>query len=69
MTASTTTTATPPRLDDRSFSIRDTEDEFGNMFANLTTKSSREVSSIKAFAITRYRGHALRAENPTNKPS
>lgn len=45
MTESSVTTATPPRLDESSFSIRGSEeDDFGNMFAGIAHKSSREVS-------------------------
>ena len=44
MTVSTITTATAPRLEDSSFSMKGSDDDFGNMFANLQHKSSREVS-------------------------
>lgn len=42
MTASSVTTATAPRLDDSSFSIKESDDDFGNMFAGIQHKSSRE---------------------------
>lgn len=47
MTASSVTTATAPRLDDSSFSIKESDDDFGNMFAGIQHKSSREVSRDK----------------------
>lgn len=46
MTESSASTAAPPRLDDHTFSIKATgDDDFGNMFAHLGSKSSREVSA------------------------
>lgn len=44
MTASSITTATPPRLDDSSFSLKEADDDFGNMFASIESKPSRDVS-------------------------
>lgn len=46
MTVSSVTTATPPRLDDSSFSIKSNDDDFGNMFAGLGSRSSQEVRKI-----------------------
>lgn len=45
MTTSSVTTATPPRLDDSNFSLKSSDDDFGNMFASLGSKASREVSA------------------------
>lgn len=42
--SSSITTATPPRLDDSSFSIKESDDDFGNMFANLGSKPGGNVS-------------------------
>lgn len=43
MTVSSVTTATAPRLDDSSFSLKSNDDDFGNMFANVGSNPSREV--------------------------
>lgn len=42
MTTASITTATPPRLDDSNFSIKSSEDDFGNMFAGIHSPPSRE---------------------------
>lgn len=48
MTESSVSTAAPPRLDDHTFSIKaSADDDFGNMFAHMNTKSSREVSAYR----------------------
>ncbi|KAK5076045.1 hypothetical protein LTR64_008511 [Lithohypha guttulata] len=46
MTTSSVTTATAPRLDDATFSTKDGDDDFGNMFANLDSRSSRDVGCM-----------------------
>ncbi|KAJ9652924.1 hypothetical protein H2198_007833, partial [Neophaeococcomyces mojaviensis] len=45
MTVSSVTTATAPRLDDHAFSLKESDDDFGNMFANLGARSNGENST------------------------
>lgn len=48
MTESSVSTAAPPRLDEHTFSIKASgDDDFGNMFAHMGAKSSREVSAYR----------------------
>ena len=44
MTMNSVVTVDPPRLDDSSFSLKSSDDDFGNMFANVGKRASREVS-------------------------